>query len=541
MSPPLASVARWAAASIPYVLLPLCGVLQLRGLSTCEYPKMGWSLHHHDSRLDAAVQSFAAANLSPEITARIRSVRESRFEGQPFVLDADGYPDRTVNAFFGSRRFRGYAATTQTRYALSIRLWLDFCEAVNVRWVDASPETVSDFKYWRMTDSNNPSRVAGSAFHTDLAAVSALYEWCDARFSLQNPVLRREFIRRGPTYGNSNLNGGQRALAEPAGVRDRNVKWLEPAAVRRWINVGLRGLTITGEEPAYSRNRTGTRDAAFAELLYGSGLRVSEAASLLLAELPNTKDAQRLYRSGELAAACAKGGAHRRWWCSRDALGDVEVYVEGQRAESVRRAQALGRYEQLDRVIEVRVDPTTRRIFGVEGGNQMSLDTLDARTRLRLFQRTERGLEPLALWLNESGLPRTAHSWQSTFRTGNERTTRASYPDFICTPHMLRHSFALRWYSVGRLIWDRRLVGLTDDEQCDYRQQFGDTWTFVQMLLGHRHPQTTANIYLEPFRALEVELLLEYAAEVPLPALMQVMASRDQRIVLDPVAQDARG
>ena len=99
---------------------------------------------------------------------------------------------------------------------------------------------------------------------------------------------------------------GSHAVAEPAGVRDRDVKWLDPAAVRRWVDVGLRGLLLDGHEPYSSRNRTGSRDAAFADFLYGTGLRVSEGASLLDVELPDDGDPGRVYFTCRLAGECAK-------------------------------------------------------------------------------------------------------------------------------------------------------------------------------------------------------------------------------------------
>jgi integrase len=320
-------------------------------------------------------------------------------------------------------------------------------------------------------------------------------------------------------------------------VRDRNVKWLDPMAVRRWVDVGLRGLSPVGVEPAGSRNRTGSRDAAFAEFLYGSGLRLAEAASVLDVELPDDADPARSYWTLRLAAACAKGGRGRRFWLPRTSLGEVLSYVEGSRALAVRRAQADGRYERLPRLHVVDGPPSGRRLAVEEtGGRQwVPLDGLNPSGRRRLFRRTDAGLEPLAVWLNEDGLPRPAASWSKTFRTGNARVAAAGLRGFWCTPHMLRHSFALRWYAVGRLLWDRRLGHLSDAEQRDFRSQFGDTWQFVQTLLGHAHPQTTIDVYLEPFKSLDVELLLECAREMPIAELMRAVFDADPRVLRDPL------
>ena len=53
------------------------------------------------------------------------------------------------------------------------------------------------------------------------------------------------------------------------------------------------------------------------------------------------------------------------------------------------------------------------------GGTQrkVSLNILDPARRRKLYRMTKQGLEPLALWLNEDGSPRPAHSWEHTFRT----------------------------------------------------------------------------------------------------------------------------
>jgi integrase len=499
-----------------------------------------WAVYFHAGAADEGGGRFATV-LSDRLRAEMARVRADRYPGQPFVIDERGRPDRIVNLFFASRGFRGYAASTRKKYALSIALWLNFCGTRELTWDGAEPDDVADYKFWRMTDQGNPARVGGSAMHGDIAAITALYRWAAIRHGVFNPVLRREVLAsgwRGDSCRAAVPRQASHAAVEPAGVRDRNVKWLDPAAVRRWVDVGLRGFDLDGRECDSSRNRTGSRDAAFAGFLYGTGLRVSEAASLLDLELPDDCDPGRAYFTCRLAAACAKGHRSRLWWLPRPALSEVLAYVEGQRAVAVTRAQREGRYERLTgiRIVEGVHNARRLALSGPGGAGSVPLDELGPASRLRLFRRTDRGLEPAALWLNESGMPRSAWAWQTTFRTASERMGRAGLPWFRCTPHMLRHSFALRWYSVGRLLWDRRLAHLTEDEQRDFRVQFGDTWQFVQTLLGHVHPQTTVDIYLEPFKSLEVELLLECAAELPLPGLMRSIFESDRRILHDPAA-----
>jgi hypothetical protein len=51
---------------------------------------------------------------------------------------------------------------------------------------------------------------------------------------------------------------------------------------------------------------------------------------------------------------------------------------------------------------------------------------------------------------------------------------------------MLRHSMALKWFAIGKLVHAARLGHLAPDEASDFRAQFGDTWHLVQTMLGHR-------------------------------------------------------
>lgn len=78
-----------------------------------------------------------------------------------------------------------------------------------------------------------------------------------------------------------------------------------------------------------------------------------------------------------------------------------------------------------------------------------------------------------------------------TFDAANERIESLGLENFRCTAHMLRHSFALRWYAVGKLIKYSRLGHLSAGEQRDFREEIGDVWHLVQTMLGHHNVETT--------------------------------------------------
>ena len=109
------------------------------------------------------------------------------------------------------------------------------------------------------------------------------------------------------------------------------------------------------------------------------------------------------------------------------------------------------------------------------------------------------------------------------------------FPGLLATAHHLRHSFALRWYSVGRLAYERRFAHLSEDEQKDFRAQFGNTWDLVATMLGHRNPETTKTHYLEPFRALDVELLLRHANEASVTQFLANYLADHPRVRTDPL------
>jgi site-specific recombinase XerD len=456
-----------------------------------------------------------------------------RRHGQPLLIDPDGRADPRIDACFASRRMTARADATNRKYAQVIRVWLNFLLARGVGWDQATAADIEAFKFWRRTDDRNPLRVQGSTFGGDVAALCALYDWTGHRFGVANPIDKRSMVREGVAR--------EVADVRPDYVRRADVKWLAPDAYRRWRDVGVLGLLPGGGERARWRPRCEQRDLAFVEGLWGTGLRLQEWASVLALELP-ADDPSRGFYTCRMADACAKGGRGRRYWMPRRALTAVLHYMQTHRAAAVRRAQAAGVYDRLPgaRVV-VRIGHSGRLVLRDLDGREESVPTgsLSPQARARLLAETEHGLEPAAMWLNEDGLPRSKRGWYRTFDDVNARVARAGLHELRCMPHMARHSFALRWYAVGRLVWEHKLDHLSVEEARDFRYQFGSVWDLVKTMLGHCDVRTTIDVYLEPFRSLDVEVLLEQAREESMAGLMTALVRGNPRVRTDPLAGDA--
>jgi len=221
---------------------------------------------------------------------------------------------------------------------------------------------------------------------------------------------------------------------------------------------------------------------------------------------------------------------------------------EGGRPAAVARAQAEGRYERIrDRWLLERVRPNgVLQVVDAKGkSREVRLDALRPKLRMRLFRQTCAGLEPAWLWLNHDGMPRPPRAWHKTFARANQRVSKALTGDRLaagplwCRPHMLRHSFALRWCCIVTFVSWQRTVGLTPAEQRDFRDQLGDVWFLLASLLGHRSPETTREVYLEPFQTLQVEqlvALMEADDRAALERLVETLAMVEPRVLAAPPA-----
>lgn len=430
-----------------------------------------------------------------EEAVRAREVALGLSPGQPFLLRPDGEADVDVLAYFFSSSFGLLSEQTQLSYAKDLRIFLSFLEGQGRAWRSASVDDALDYEFWRRRDERNPRRVSASKFAREWAACQRFYVWQQHRGALT-------------ANGVAGSAVAATALRSHREARSSRVKWLMPKAYEQWRDVGLGGGSGEGGSEQGWRGRNEGRNVAFADLLWSSGLRLREAGSLLMMELPALDSGGR-YLRGRVGPAVAKMRRGRDFWLSRSGRTGIEAYLVSSRALAVERARQAGRYESGTRLL-MKERHGQRLLVEDEarGGQQRAVlvGDLPVRDRLRLFSASERGWEPAMVFLGESGLAMEPDSWERVFARASRRCLTLGVP-VTCHPHMLRHSFALRMLLTLTHAFDRRM-GLTPEERREYRLLFGDPWVLVQTLLGHRSPETTREIYLEPVSGLQVELFL---------------------------------
>ncbi|MFF0626733.1 integrase [Streptomyces sp. NPDC004296] len=419
---------------------------------------------------------------------------------QPILVSPDGRVDARLVEFFRRSRFSSRSEGTQETYAPIYRVFFTFLWLRGLHWDEATSDDLADWEDWRRRGDANPKRIRGGTWGKELAALKLLYDWAKGR----------RYIAESPVETHS-VRGRDGAMVEvndlaPTDVRSADVKWLTPRAYRLWRNVGLGGMLPNGLEDDSWRGRLDGRDMAGADLMYSTGLRRREAGTLLNVELPAI--GARNYYPGKVGQEVAKRAGHY-FYVSHSALQSVHGYRNGLRSLAVRRAQQRGRYEHVPGQRVVRKVTRRGKVLWTESdgrAGEASLDTLGAEDRALLYVRTEDGLEPAMLWLTESGMPLQYKDWTKIFERASDRCERLGL-EVYATPHMLRHSMALRMLGTLHNALDKRL-GLTPQERRHYEDVYGQVWEMVKDLLGHKNEDVTRDTYLEPFRGLQLESLL---------------------------------
>ena len=446
--------------------------------------------------------------------------------GQQFLLAPGGRPDNDVLSYLNSAFFRRLAEQTQRSYLMDLKVHLNFLFSQGKSWKETSGEDLLNYEFWRRRDQNNTRKISGSKFARELAALAKFYTWQVEQGKItQTPILKHE-IRRRSGYVES------ASALMPKNIRATNVKWLTPRAYQRWRDIGLGGYGHNGLRDPTWRGRNDGRNVAFADTLWSSGLRLTEASTLLISELPQIYESECFYR-GRLSGAVAKGGGGRDFWISSKALKGIDNYINIDRMIAVSNAQKQYRYEGIQGLLIIDKNNLGKGVSVVDENGvkkYLSLSDLNQRERTKLFIKTDEGLEPAQLWLTESGMPMPVATWEYIFKVANERCANQGAPIY-CHPHMLRHSFALKMLVTLMHAFDLRM-GLSPDERREFRLIFGDPWTLVQTMLGHSSSTTTRDIYLEPVNGLQIDLFLNGQSDddASVGTLLSRIAQKNSRV-----------
>ncbi|MFE1558898.1 tyrosine-type recombinase/integrase [Streptomyces sp. NPDC058734] len=427
-------------------------------------------------------------------------------DGIPFVLGADGRYDVELNRFIRELPSWGvrspHSVEAYARDLMVFGRFLHLCRGGRSVW-EAGPEDLRAFKRARRPGPAGEG-VAASTWNRFIAALDKFVEWALAEALLAaDPFRRVERTVWTPQGVQVVRVNAEREVDEESGP----IRFLPYEDYLLWRDVGLRGMTPDGRVDSQWRGRHGERNSAFADKVVGTGMRLTEASSVLLPEVPPAgRD-----RAGAMtvAGSTAKRRRSRTVFWSRRLVRSVHAYIDVERDALVARWSARDAYADEADALVVREARASRMVL-IEGEPRARLlARLEPADRRRL--RWGSGGGPVWLWLGDGGRPMEPSAWQAVFRRANERC-RGFGLDFDVHPHTLRHTFAV--HMLGLLLRETVRALRMDDRVLVTSAQMkrlliGDPLRRLQLLLGHRRLESV-------FQYLDV---LDEAQEIVLSAL----------------------
>ncbi|MFP5319215.1 MAG: site-specific integrase [Acidimicrobiia bacterium] len=207
----------------------------------------------------------------------------------PFILGDDGSYDLRLNQFLRELPTIGVRAEKSwLAYARDLLTWARFLAEQRDKTVwEAEQADVAAYHQARRLGPAETS-ISSSTWDRGIATLDKFYRWATAHGHVERPP----FSYRAPR--SSAFLPGRRQPAPVNLAKERRGRRRPPGflSVEDYLvfrDIGLRGrLPDGGPDPSF-RGRHGHRNAVFAELLVTTGMRLGEASTLLLADLPAIK------------------------------------------------------------------------------------------------------------------------------------------------------------------------------------------------------------------------------------------------------------
>jgi len=419
--------------------------------------------------------------------------------GIPTLLNPDGSPVAELNSFVSFLRGDGVSLASTGHYARDLQVFARYLrDAHSKSLLDASSADVGKYRAVRL-EGPGDLRLSGSSWKRTSAALTRFYQWAAGEeASLISSAPKTKFRRDG-------------AVAEDT---------IRMIPLEDYVVFRDQGLLGRCQANNVAHRRNPLRDAAFAELLVTTGIRLEEGASLLIGELPMAS--ARVFegcRSAmiDLPATITKGRKPRSVPFPKRVAGSfIDAYVREERSQLVDRWRRAGGVRTMRQPLIGSLAGGRRILIqGEQRLRPLASLRIDERRNLILLPEPDAPLEiaqPAALWLAQDGNALTPAAWQSIFRRASEKLSKAKGWELHVSPHTLRHTFAVYWLTHLIKAEVMRLDGrsLPDRTEEIYMKIVSDPLRRVQRWLGHSSIMTTQKYLTYVDEAFEI---IDQAAE----------------------------